>query len=418
MKEKEILLHQLSHQVLHGMRERSGQAAGNNETAPIVRLVNEVLELGVELSASDIHIEPVEDGLRIRYRVDGKLLSLSELLPKKIQDVFTSRLKIMAGMDTSERRKPLDGHISYFADGRTIDLRVASMPVKHGETMVVRLLNGERRLRTLEELGFTAENQEIFRRLVHTPAGLLAACGPMNSGKTTTLYAGLQEINREDIHIMTIEDPVEGVIAGVNQIEVNPKAGLGFAEGLRGILRCDTDAVMIGEIRDEASCEIAVRAALTGHRIFTTIHARDSITSLFRLLEMGVTPYLLTATLTGIVAQRLVRKICPHCAESYEAGEEEASFFHEIPRGARLFRGKGCEHCHGTGFAGRLPLHEILVMDESLRTAVRLGADRQGMMEAAKKRKQGFRTLREDGISKVLAGSTTWQEVRRVLYEC
>ncbi len=416
-----MLLHQLASQVLHGIQERKHamRQAGSGEevrSAPIVRLADRIIEFGMELRASDIHIEPREDRLRLRYRVDGALWETEEPFPLRIHSLLVSRLKIMAGMDISEHRRPLDGHIDYSREGSKADLRVATMPVKQGETLVIRLLNGEHRLRRMDDLGLLEENRKRLQELVHQPSGMLVACGPMNSGKTTLLYALLQELDLPEANVMTIEDPVEGILDGVNQIEVNEKASLGFAEGLRAILRMDADAIMVGEIRDEITAKIAVRAALTGHMLFTTLHARNSVTALFRLLEMGIPAYLLAATLSGIMSQRLVRCICPHCRESYpvEEGSPEAILLGDAFSSSRkLWRGRGCERCHGTGFSGRLPLHELLLMDDELRQALLRKADADTIERLACGK--GFHRMWEDGREKALQGRTTLGEVRRVL---
>lgn len=422
MLKQEMMLHQLSGQVLHSIQEQrqaSGRRDGGveNQAAPIVRLVNCLIEFGIELRASDIHIEPQENRLRLRYRVDGTLWESEEAFPLRLQSVLVSRLKIMAGMDISDHRRPLDGHIGYsYRDGK-VDLRVASVPVKHGEALVIRLLNAEKHTRTIGELGLSKNNRELLLQLIRKPSGLLLTCGPMNSGKTTSLYAFLRELNSTETNIMTVEDPVEGVLENVNQIEVNPKAGLGFAEGLRAILRMDANVIMVGEIRDETTAQIAVRAALTGHMLITTLHARDSITAVFRLLEMKTPAYLLAATLSGIVAQRLVRQICPFCREPYDVkmGSQEAVLMGDLfPSRPSLWRGKGCEKCHGTGFFGRLPLHEILCMDDELRQAVLKGMDADSIKKLA--RGKGFRRMWEDGLEKAIEGKTTIGEVGRVLY--
>ena len=420
MLEQEALLHQMELQVLHGIQERkhmAGQGRGESQSAPIVRMVDRLISFGIELRASDIHIDPQEDRLRLRYRVDGALWESEEPFSLRIHPVLVSRLKIMAGMDISEHRRPMDGHIDYSGEGGKVDLRVASVPVKYGESLVIRLLNAERRLRNMEELGLLEETGKRLRQLVHHPSGMFIACGPMNSGKTTSLYAILLELNSPDIHIMTIEDPVEGVIDGINQIEVNTRAGLGFAEGLRAILRMDANAIMVGEIRDELTAQIAVRAALTGHMLITTLHARDSITALFRLLEMGIPPYLLAATLSGVLSQRLVRKICPFCREPYavQTGSAEAALLGEpVLSRQTLWRGRGCEKCHGTGFLGRMPLHELLLMDVELRQAILHREDMETIETLA--RGKGFHGMWEDGVEKARQGMTTLGEVRRVLY--
>ena len=419
---QEESLHQLSSQVLHSIQERKhaarlGIGPTESQSAPIVRLANQVIDFGIELRASDIHISPLEDRLRLRYRVDGALWECREAFPLRLHSMLVSRLKVMAGMDISEHRRPADGHIAYACAKGKVDLRVASLPVKYGEAIAIRILNAEKHLRCLGELGLSEQNEKLLRQLVHRPSGMLIACGPMNSGKTTSLYAILQELNSPELNIMTIEDPVEGVIDGINQIEVNPKAGLGFAEGLRAILRMDANAIMVGEIRDETTAQIAVRAALTGHLLITTLHARDSITALFRLLEMGIPAYLLAATLSGIVAQRLVRRLCPFCRESHEVieGSTEAALLQDsFCTGKLLWHGNGCDACHGTGFLGRLPLHEILSVDDEIRHALLHQPEVADIESLA--RGKGFRTMWEDGVAKAMQGSTTLEEVGRVLY--
>lgn len=424
MLKQEESLHQLASQVLHSIQERKRTARSGmgidrpeSQSAPILRFVDGIIDFGMDLRASDIHINPREDRLSLRYRVDGTLWECQEPFPLKLHSLLTSRLKVMAGMDISEHRKPGDGHISYNSGKGKIDLRVASLPVKYGEAMVIRLLNDENHLRSLGELGLSRENEKLLRELIRRPSGMLIACGPMNSGKTTSLYAILRELNSPEINIMTIEDPVEGILPGINQIDVNTKVGLGFAEGLRGILRMDANAIMVGEIRDEETAQIAVRAALTGHLLITTLHARNSITALFRLLEMGIPPYLLAATLSGIVAQRLVRRVCPFCRESREItsdSPEAALLGGKVPEGTQLWRGKGCEKCHETGFLGRIPLQEILPVDDELRRTLLEQPD-MTVMEAMT-RKKGFGSMWEDGLQKALQGLTTLEEVGRVLY--
>ncbi len=413
-------LQQLASQVLHDMQRhpapQDGRPSGIPQ-APIVELVNELLEHAILLQASDIHIEPQKESLRFRYRLDGMLKEDHPPFPPGLQPLLTSRLKILAKMDTSEHRKPLDGHITYSFRGEKTDFRVASMPVCYGKALSIRLLNSTGRLRRISELDMSKENERSFRRLVHAPSGMFIVTGPMNSGKTTALYAALQELNTPERNLMTLEDPVEQLMDGINQIEVSEKTGLDFAKGLRAILRMDADCIMVGEMRDVETARIALRAALTGHLLLTTLHAKDSCTALFRLLEMGLPPYLLAAAVTGIVSQRLVRRICPECSESYEPaeGSEEAlllgKFFH---RGIHLYRGRGCPNCHGTGFRGRLAIHEILPLQDELRTLILQEKGLEELRQAAVA--GGLRSMQEDGIRKALQGLTTFREIRRVLY--
>ena len=406
----------LANQVLHSMQDRSMQTAGT-ERAPIVRLVNELLEHAVDLRASDLHIDPQKDALHFRYRIDGLLYECHAPLSLKLQPVLTSRLKIMAKMDTSEHQKPLDGHIVHTYRERKLDFRVASMPVQHGEAIVIRILNAEASLRSIHELGMAERNEQLFRQLIHAPFGMLIVTGPMNSGKSTTLYAALQELNTPERHIMTLENPVEQLVNGIHQIEVHEKSGLTFANGLRAMLRMDADCLMIGEARDTETAQIAIRAALTGHLLLTTLHAKDSCSALYRLLEMGIAPYLLAATATGIIAQRLVRRLCPDCMEAYELSpaSPDAMFLKEHGIEKNLFyRPVGCEKCKHTGFLGRIALHEILALNESLRSSILQQQDMESFRQTAQD--HGLQSMFVDGLEKAGHGFTTLQEVRRVLY--
>lgn len=410
----------VANQVVHSMQERSSHGTARGvEQAPIVKLVDMLLEHAVDMRASDVHIEPRKDALFFRYRIDGLLCECHGPLSAKLQSILISRLKIMAKMDTSEHQKPLDGHIVHIYKGKKLDFRVASMPVQHGEALVIRILNAGQELRAIEELGMTEENERLFRRLIHAPSGMLIVTGPMNSGKTTTLYAALQELNIPERHIMTLEDPVEQQVHGINQIEVHEKAGLTFATGLRSMLRMDADCIMIGEARDTETAQIAIRAALTGHLLLTTLHAKDSCNALFRLLEMGVRPYLLAATARGIIAQRLVRRLCPYCREVYEVMPDSAEGLFLKEHGARAgkyYRSVGCEKCRDTGFVGRLAIHEILALNEELHGEIMRGKSVEGFQRAALD--HGLRTMVMDGCEKARQGLTTLQEVRRVLYGC
>ena len=323
----------------------------------------------------------------------------------------------MAGIDTAKRNRPQDGQIRYPHGERSVDMRVAVLPVVGGERMVVRIMDGTERFLHCRELGFTPENEAIFERLIHRPTGLLLVCGPMNSGKTTTLYAALAELNDPNCHIMTLEDPVERRIDGISQFAVCPEAGLTFVAGLRAALRQDVQKILLGEIRDRETAEMAVRIALTGHALFSTLHTEDCVAAIFRMIEMGTPPYLLAATLSGVVAQRLVRRVCTHCRETYTvaAGSDEAlllgSLYHE---GMTLVRGRGCPHCHGSGYHGRMAIHEMLPISEHIRTAILGARSRDDLRRAAEA--EGMRSLWQDGAAKAIEGETTLEEVERALY--
>ena len=360
--------------------------AGSSSRA-IVELVNLLFDFAAEIRASDIHIEPCEDSLRVRYRIDGQLQTLHQSLPLTIADALTARIKILARMDTTATFLPLDGAIRF----GNVEMRVASMPSAGAESLTIRLLDVSRNLHSLGDLGFSAANEKIFRQMIDATQGMIILTGPMNSGKSTTLYAALRELNSPSRSIMTLEDPIEQRVEGISQVPINEKTGLTFAAGLRAMLRMDCNVLMVGEARDAETARIAVRAALTGHLLFTTLHAGDSCSALLRMLEMGVEPYLLAATLTGVVAQRLVRKICPQC------------------------NGRGCSQCRGTGFSGRLALHEILRVDENLRQLIINARNLDEIRTCALK--GGLKTLQDDADEKIRAGLTTPDEVRRVLHK-
>ena len=373
--------------------ERHNFAAKNSSRA-IVELVNLLFEFAIKMRASDLHIEPFEKSLRVRYRIDGHLQELHQALPLNIAEALTSRIKILARMDTTAAFLPLDGAIKF----GNVEMRVASMPSFGAESLTIRLLDSSLELHNLNDLGFTSVNEKFFRQMIDSSAGMVILTGPMNSGKSTTLYAALRELNQPTRSIMTLEDPIEQHVEGVTQVQVNEKTGLTFAAGLRAMLRMDCNVLMVGEARDAETSKIAVRAALTGHLILTTLHANDSCSAVFRMLEMGVEPYLLAATLNGVVAQRLVRKLCPHCKKNSSAENYEAV---------------GCEHCRGTGYSGRIALHEILRVDKDLRSLIRNSRDLDEIKSLALK--NGLKTLENDALEKVSAGLTTFEEIRRVL---
>ncbi|MBQ7454651.1 MAG: type II/IV secretion system protein [Selenomonadaceae bacterium] len=378
--------------------------AGNSSRA-IVELVNLLFNFAIKIRASDIHLEPYEKSLRVRYRIDGQLQELHQPLPLDLANLLIARIKILARMDTTAAFLPLDGAIQF----GNVEMRVASMPSFGAESLTIRLLDSSLDLHNLHYLGFTATNEKIFRRMIDTAAGMIILTGPMNSGKSTTLYAALRELNQPTRSIMTLEDPIEQHVEGVSQVQVNEKTGLTFAAGLRAMLRMDCNVLMVGEARDAETSKIAVRAALTGHLLFTTLHANDSCSAVFRMLEMGVEPYLLAATLTGVVAQRLVRKLCPHCKKICAASEHEQKLL-----GAKeLYHAVGCSECRGTGYSGRIALHEILRVDKNLRSLIINSRDLDEIRSVALE--SGLKTLSDDAFDKVRAGLTTLDEVRRVV---
>ena len=377
--------------------------------APVIRLVNAMIGQAVEQRASDIHIEPFEKEFRIRYRIDGVLANQSSP-PRELKAAIISRVKLMARLNIAERRLPQDGRIKIKTLGREVDLRVSTLPTLYGESVVMRLLDrsaGD--FYDLEKLGF---DDHMLRRMTYytsLPHGIFLVTGPTGSGKSTTLYSALKRINQTDKKIITIEDPVEYQMDGINQIHVNPQIGLTFAGGLRHIVRQDPDVIMIGEIRDRETADIAIRAALTGHFVYSTLHTNDAPSAITRLTDMGVENYLLTSSLVAVLAQRLVRVICPHCRQS--AGEVTA------PNGDRIqgFQGAGCEHCFGTGYHGRVGIFELMELNEELRSIIMRNDDASIITAAA--RRNGMRNLRDDGWDKVARGVTTSDEVIRVTQE-
>lgn len=413
--QEEALFRLAVSQALHEARQGGTGQAGTE--AALVRLVDRLLERAVACRASDLHIEPGEQGVRLRYRCDGLLREDAQILPIELAPLIASRLKVMAGMDIAKRQLPQDGHIRYKNGRGRIDMRVSSLPAADGEVLVLRLMNLEEKPLELDELGFTAENLELFRSFIRRPSGLLLLCGPMNSGKTTTLYAAFSELNAPETSLVSLEDPIERRLPGVSQVQVNEKTGLTYMAGLRAILRQDAQKVLLGEIRDAQTAQMAVRIALTGHLVMTALHTEDATAAVFRLLEMGVPPYLLAATLTGVVAQRLVRRVCPACGAEHEvkAGSEQAALLGEAWRpGLRLRQGCGCAECGGTGYRGRLALHEVLRLTPALREAIQAHGDRESLRRQAEA--EGLRSLWQDGTEKALAGKTTLSEVKRVIY--
>ncbi len=380
--------------------------------APIINMVNLLLSRAVERRASDIHIEPFEDELHVRYRIDG-MLNHIESLPRKLHPAIASRIKIMSKLNIAERRLPQDGRLKIKTGGKDMDIRVSTVPTLYGESIVMRLLDSKGVL-SLDTVGFSKAHRESFTSIINQPHGMFLVTGPTGSGKSTTLYTALSDIDTVAKKVVTIEDPVEYYLKGVNQIHVKPKIGLTFANGLRSIVRQDPDVIMVGEIRDAETADIAVHSALTGHLILSTLHTNDAPSAVTRLQDMGVESFLISSSLLGVLAQRLVRVICPGCKEEYAPGAGEVQLFAgtAVPDGLRLFRGRGCNACENTGYKGRTGIFELMAVSEEIRQLIaeRKGANviRQAAIE------KGMRPLREDGLEKVLMGITSLEEVSRV----
>ncbi|MEO5700074.1 MAG: type II secretion system ATPase GspE [Casimicrobiaceae bacterium] len=386
--------------------------------APVIRLVSLVITNALEMRASDIHIEPFENRLVVRYRIDGVLHEV-ESPPRRLSAAVISRIKIMANLDIAERRLPQDGRIRLRVQGKEIDLRVSTVPTMHGESVVMRILDKGGVALDFGRLGFEADTIAAFLEVLLQPHGILLVTGPTGSGKTTTLYTALERLNQPDVKILTVEDPVEYQMPGINQIQVKPQIDLTFANALRSIVRQDPDVIMIGEIRDLETAQIAVQSALTGHLVLSTVHTNDAAATVNRLLDMGIEDYLLTSTVIGILAQRLVRTLCTHCKESYTALPElvqQLGLQRFVPSGPiTLYRPKGCGQCAQTGYAGRLCILEMLPMTDPLRSLVMKHATSTELRNEAIR--EGMRTMYEDGLRKAVAGVTTFEEVLRVTRE-
>ncbi len=386
--------------------------------APVIRLVNLIINYALERRASDIHIEPFENQLIVRYRIDG-VLHETESPPRRLSAAVISRIKIMANLDIAERRLPQDGRIKLRVQGKEIDLRVSTVPTMHGESVVMRILDKGGVALDFHALGFDEDNLKVFLGLLDQPHGILLVTGPTGSGKTTTLYTALDRLNKPDMKILTVEDPVEYQMPGINQIQVKPQIELTFANALRSIVRQDPDVIMIGEIRDLETAQIAVQSALTGHLVLSTLHTNDAASTINRLLDMGVEDYLLTSTVIGIQAQRLVRTLCPHCKEAYQPLDEMVAQL-GLARYAKeakvtLFHARGCEHCGHTGYFGRQSIMEVLPMTDGLRSLVMRHATASDMRAEAVK--LGMETMYENGLKHAVMGETTIEEVLRVTRE-
>lgn len=383
------------------------------DDSPTVKLVNYIIQKAVADGASDIHLEPQERDLRIRFRIDGVLIEIMRS-PRSSQAAILSRVKIMADIDISETRKPQDGHCSFTIGNKKIDFRVSSLPTAHGERIVMRILRTDSVLLQLEDLGFSANNLKIFERSFKKPYGAILVTGPTGSGKSTSLYAAINILNSPEKHILTAEDPVEYRLPGINQVQINPKGGLTFATALRSFLRCSPDIILVGEIRDRETAQIATEAALTGHLVLSTLHTNDAASAITRLTEMGIEPFLVSSSIDCIVAQRLARKLCPECKEAYTPDPEamrQLGFSGEsIP--SVLYRAKGCRRCNNSGYKGRIGIHELLIVTEEIGRLTVSGATGDEIKQTAIN--QGMRTLRQDGLEKALSGITSVEEVLRV----
>jgi len=387
--------------------------AGDDD-APIIKLINAMLSEAIKEGASDIHIETFEQELVIRFRVDGVLKEV--LKPnRKLASLLVSRIKVMAKLDIAEKRIPQDGRISLRIAGRAVDVRVSTMPSSFGERVVLRLLDKNNARLNLEDLGMTARNRELFADLISKPHGIILVTGPTGSGKSTTLYAGMSQINSRDRNILTVEDPIEYEIPGIGQTQVNTKVDMTFARGLRAILRQDPDVVMVGEIRDLETAQIGVQASLTGHLVMSTLHTNTASGAITRMEDMGVEPFLLSSSLLGVLSQRLVRTLCNSCKEGHIADERECELlgvpFDNAPT---IYRAVGCEECNFNGYRGRTGIHELLVVDETIREMIHSGKGEQSVEKYIRKRSP---SIRQDGCSRVLAGKTTLEEVLRVTRE-
>ena len=398
------------------------------EDAPILRLLDAVIVQGLEAGSSDIHLEPGNEFNRVRYRIDG-VLQQAQRISMERHTALVSCVKLMAGMDIAEKRKPQDGRAQVTHGGQKIDLRVSSLPTVLGEKVVIRVLDSQGSQLSLEDMGFTKTNLAYYRAMYKSSYGLILVTGPTGSGKTTTLYATLQDLNRPERNIITIEDPVEYRMDGVNQVAVNTKIGMTFASGLRAIVRQDPNMIMIGEIRDRETAEISIQAALTGHLVFSTLHTNTAAGAITRLLDMGIEPFLAASALRGIVAQRLVRKLCPACKQEYMVDEAmwEWRLFQEVtcaskeetirdPKNrATLFRQSGCEVCRQSGYRGRMAIHEVLPVSTDLKNKIIRHVSEQELWETAKIEFPGLVSLEEDGMRKVKEGLTSVHELFRVL---
>lgn len=383
------------------------------ESAPIVKLATTIVENAFRADATDIHIEPFKTYTRIRIRVNGDLIELMNV-SNVVHNSLTTRLKLISGMNIAEKRVPQDGRFSQVVDNSTLDVRVSSIPTVNGEKIVIRILStGQIALRKITDLGMTDYNYDMFEKMIKCPHGVVLVTGPTGSGKTTTLYAALGEIAKPNVNVITVEDPVEKNIDGINQVQVNTKAGMTFAAGLRSILRQDPDIVMIGEMRDSETAEIGIRAAITGHLVLSTLHTNDAASTIVRLVDMGIPAYMVATSLIGVIAQRLVKVLCPKCKKARLSTEEENSLM-KIDKSTTIYEAQGCNECNNTGYTGRTAIHEIIQATAGVSTLIAEGAGKEQLEEAAKK--NGTKLLRDNVSELVQAGSTSIDELVRVTF--
>ncbi len=401
----------------YGIIEQAATLEGNIEdvvnSAPIVKLVNSIIEQGVRLKASDIHVEPYKKHIRIRYRIDGQL---KEVMRHEIQllPAIVTRIKITGEMNIAEKRKPQDGRISMVIDQNDYDLRVSVLPTVYGEKVVIRITDKSSLLKPKESLGFFEDDLKRFEAILKNPYGIILITGPTGSGKSTTLYTTIRELNNETINIITVEDPVETTLEGINQVQVNPKAGLDFTGALRSILRQDPNIIMVGEIRDSETVEIAVRAAVTGHLVVSTLHTNDAASTIARLLDMNIEPFLISTALVGIISQRLVRRICPRCKEAYLPNSDEVEMLGvKDVSSVSLFKGRGCSQCNNTGYLGRIGVYEMMPISPQIKYLINRGVANEIKQQAMK---EGMKTLRDSCVRLVRQGITTVEELIRVAY--
>ncbi|HNO79344.1 MAG TPA: ATPase, T2SS/T4P/T4SS family [Phycisphaerae bacterium] len=400
-------------EVVSDVDEESGDILEAAQEATVVKLVNEILVEAIRDRASDIHIEPFENDLRIRYRIDG-VLHTTHVPPeiRRFQNAIISRIKILSNLNIAEKRLPQDGGFRIRAQNRDIDLRVSIIPAAHGEGVVMRILDKQSVLLSMSDLGMGDEVYNSWKEIITMPHGIILVTGPTGSGKTTSLYAALNSIKSDAIKILTVEDPVEYYIDGINQVQMKPSIGLTFAAGLRAFLRHDPDVILVGEIRDKETAEVAINASLTGHLVFSTLHTNDSASAATRLLDMGVEAFLVSSSVEGVLAQRLVRRICPKCKEEYAPEPSEVPSDFELPPSGKVHRGVGCRECRDTGFKGRVGIYEFLRITDDIREVIIRQGTAGELLHVA--RKGGFRAMREDGWDKVREGKTTISEVVRV----
>jgi type II secretory ATPase GspE/PulE/Tfp pilus assembly ATPase PilB-like protein len=399
------------------------QSVGDSTDEPIIQLVDSLLAEAVRMRASDVHVEPGAADTRVRYRIDGVLREVNRP-PRALHGPIVSRVKIMAGLNIAEKRLPQDGRLQLVVEGRSMDVRLSTLPATHGESVVMRLLDRSQPIRGLAELGLLPDGQRQWEELIHRPHGMVLVTGPTGAGKTTTLYSALSMLNQPDRKLITVEDPVEYQLSGVNQVLVKTVVGLTFASGLRAMLRQAPDVIMVGEIRDQETAQIAVQAALTGHLVLSTLHTNDAPSAMTRLMDMGIPPFLVASTVQGVLAQRLGRRVCPACRITDDATVEERAFLERSARDAghsegiealQVIRSNGCDKCHGSGFFGRIGLFELLVVSDAIRALLVKRPSASAIRTLA--RQEGMRGLREDGIVKIREGLTTVAEVLRLIVD-